>query len=467
MKLLLYPLCLVMTFSLLSSPAFADTLADIYQLALNNDPTLKSAEATYRANLETEKQNRSALLPQISATAGYTQQDFDSDGFNVNVDAAVESNRDTDTTSWGATLDQTIFDLSAWYTFKSGKETSLQAEAQLAYDQQQLILRVANAYFSVLRALENLEASKAEERATKRQLEQTQQRFDVGLIAITDVHEARAVYDSTVVQRLTDEGNLGTSYEALTVLTGQSHTSIWPLNKDYPVVNPVPIARNEWVDFALKNNNQLQAATYAAEAARKNATSKKMNHAPTISGRLRYDNDDTSGDFTSPTASFPLDSEDDGTTISLTLTVPLYSGGGVSATRRQAYEQYNAALQNKIATQRNVIKDTRASHITLMTDVQRVKARQQAIVSTSSALEATQSGYEVGTRNIVDVLQAQRSLFSAIRDYANSRYGYVLNLLTLKQAAGTLTPQDIKDINQWLVAPGTPEANQYKELLDN
>lgn len=467
MKSLLYPLSLVVTLSLLSSSTFAETLADIYELALRNDPTLKSAEATYRANLETEKQSLSALLPSISATAGYTQQDVDSDGFNVNVGSSVASNRDTDTKSWGATLDQTIFDLSAWYTFKRGKETTLQAEAQLAYDQQQLILRVADAYFSVLRALENLEASKAEERATKRQLEQTQQRFDVGLIAITDVHEARAVYDSTVVQRLTDEGNLGTSYEALTVLTGQSHSSIWLLNKDYPVVDPIPVARNEWVDFALENNNQLKAATYAAEAAHKNAKSKKMGHAPTIGARLSYDDNDTTGDFSTTGSSFPLDSEEDGTTISLTLTVPIYSGGGVSATRRQAYEQYNAALQDKIATQRTVIKDTRASHITLTTDVQRVKARQQAIISTSSALEATQAGYEVGTRNIVDVLQAQRSLFSSIRDYANSRYDYVLNLLALKQAAGTLTPQDVNDINQWMVAPGTPEASQYKTLLEN
>ena len=328
---------------------------------------------------------------------------------------------------------------------------------------------MAEAYFYVLRALDNLEAAKAEERATKRQLEQTQQRFDVGLIAITDVHEAQAVYDNTVVQRLTDEGNLGTSYESLTVLTGQSHSNLWLLNKDFPVINPDPMARSEWVDFSLQNNNALKAALYGMEAARENASSKKMEHAPRLTAQIGYsdsDEDITRSQFGPPPSSAEINNTTDGTSWSINFELPIYSGGRISAQRRQAYEQYNVALQNKIETQRVVIKNARASHITVVTDVQRVKARQQAIKSTSSALDATQAGYEVGTRNIVDVLQAQRSLYSSIRDYANSRYDYVLNMLKLKRAAGTLTPQDIFDINNWVVAPGSPTANQYQKYLD-
>ena len=399
--------------------------------------------------------------------------DFDCAGFNQNALAVganpiIESNYQADTTSYGISLQQNILDLSAWFRFKSGKERTKQAQAQFSFDQQDVIVRVAEAYFDVLRQIDNLEASKAEERATKRQLEQTQQRFDVGLIAITDVHEARAVFDTTVVRRLTDEGNLGTSLESLTVLTGQEHQNLWLLNKDFPVVDPDPMSRDEWVQFALKNNYALKAALYAAESARQNATAKRMGHAPTITGSFSYNDQDRNGEvsITGTTEFIPQDQERDGTSMVLRLQVPLYSGGRVSSIRRQAYQQYNVALQNKIETQRVVIRNARSSHLTVSNDVQRVNARQQSIVSTSSALDATEAGYEVGTRNIVDVLQAQRSLYSSIRDYANSRYDYVLNMLRLKRAAGILTPQDTYDISKWLVEPGAPTANQYQDYLN-
>ncbi|MEE8057913.1 MAG: TolC family outer membrane protein [Pseudomonadales bacterium] len=464
MKSLLRPLFVAMALCVGPMISYADTLADIYELALQNDATLKKAEATYKADLELEKQAFSSLLPTIVASGSYQEEDTDTKGFNRSTLTQGSTNSETETTTYNVSLQQNIFNLSAWYSFQSGKETTKKAAAQFAFDQQDLIVRVAEAYFDVLRALDNLEASKAEERATKRQLEQTQQRFDVGLIAITDVHEARAVYDSTVVQRLTDEGNLGTSYESLTVLTNRTHANLWLLNKDFPVVDPDPVARDEWVKFALKNNHALKAALYAMESSRQQASAKKMGHVPTITGSFSYTDTDNGIDQT-PSPPFDLDSETEGTSWGLELKIPLYSGGLISSQRRQAYEHYNIALQNKIDTQRTVIRNTRASHITVTTDVQRVNARAQAITSTSSALDATQAGYEVGTRNIVDVLQAQRALYSSIRDYANSRYNYVLNMLKLKRAAGTLTPQDIYAINQWIVAPDAPTANQYQEYL--
>ena len=189
-----------------------------------------------------------------------------------------------------------------------------------------------------------------------------------------------------------------------------------------------------------------------------------MGHAPKLTGNITYTDYEENGENISNTGqgNRPFETTSEGYVWSVQLSVPLYSGGGISAQRRQAYEQYNTALQNKIETQRSVIRNTRAAHITVVTDVQRVKARQQAIVSTNSALDATEAGYEVGTRNIVDVLQAQRALYSSIRNYSNSRYDYVLNMLKLKRAAGTLTPQDIVDINAWMVEPGAPTANQYQ-----
>jgi outer membrane protein len=463
--------------SLSSGLGHTDTLRDIYELALKNDPKLRTAEATYRANLETEQQAKSRLLPQINADASYTrtkrEQSGDgldvvptSDPANPFVFSIQKQNTETDTRNraWGVGLSQQIFDLPAWFSFQSGKEISKQAQAQFAYDQQDVMVRVADAYFNVLRQWDNLQVAKAEELSDKRQLDQAQQRFDVGLIAITDVHEARAAYDASVAQRLTDEGSLATAYEGLTALTGQPHANLWRLRKDFPVVDPAPANRADWVQFALENNYELKAALYAMEAARENATAKRMEHMPKITGNLSYQEDHTSGSLDSdPPSLFNLPPGADTTTKAamIKVTLPLYSGGYTSSQRRQAAEQYNAALERKIDTQRTVIQDTRARHIAATTDVRRVQARSQSIISAQSALDATRAGYEVGTRNIVDVLQSQRTLYGSLRDYANARYDYVMDMLRLKEQAGTLSPQDINDLNRWLVAPDAPTANSY------
>ena len=200
------------------------------------------------------------------------------------------------------------------------------------------------------------------------------------------------------------------------------------------------------------------------EAAQENATAKRMEHAPKLTGSLSYQKDTVNGsmDANPPSLlSFPPDSDTTTKAAMLHLTVPLYSGGYTSSAQRQAAEQYNAALERKIDTERTVIQGARARHIAANTDVQALNARAQSIVSAQSALDATNAGYEVGTRNIVDVLQTQRVFFSAQRDYANARYDYVLDMLRLKQVAGTLTPQDIFDLNDGLVAPDSPKASTY------
>jgi outer membrane protein len=451
-------IALVVTYSCLaSSLSYSDTLADIYETALKTDPSLKIAQANYRANMEVEHQAFAAMLPQVQASATLANSNTDT----LNTVTNFNTPSDTDTTTYNLSVDQNLFDLSAWFNFKRGKSISKQAEAQLAADQQDLIVRVATAYFDVLRAQDNLEAAKAEERATKRSLEQTQQRFEVGLIAVTDVHEARSVYDTTVVQRLSYEDALGTALESLSILTGQNHNNLWQLKQDFPIVNPEPTQSDQWVDFALENNYALKAAMHNMEASKQNAKSKKMSHAPTVTGS--YDYYDYEYDYQDNTTA---DLDVDNNIWSITLSVPLYSGGSVSSARRQAYEQYNAALEQQINTQRTVIRDARSSYITVTTGVQRVKARSQSIVSASSALDATQAGYEVGTRNIVDVLNAQRSLYTALRDYANSRYDYIINMLALKQAAGMLAPSDIYDISNAMVEPDAPSANQYQEYLN-
>lgn len=456
--------------------ANADTLREIYELAVKNDAKLKTAEAVYKADIETEQQAKSRLLPQINGDATYGRNKRDQDaksitGFDVTGPTDfnpqignVTTKSSTTNSGWGVSLTQPLFDLPAWFSFKSGRAISQQAQAQFGADQQDLIVRVADAYFTVLRRWDNLQVALAEERADKRQLDQAQQRFDVGLIAITDVQEARAAYDASVATRLTDEGDLAAAYETLSIFTGQTHANLWLLNKEFPVTDPAPTDRAEWVQFALNNNYSLQAARHAVDAAQENATSKRLEHAPKVSGSLNYDKDRIDGSQRTDPQSlfdFPPDSNTTNRSAVLKLTVPIFSGGYTSSVQRQAAEQYNAALERRIDTERTVVQATRARHIAANTDVQRVRARGQSIISAQSALDATDAGYEVGTRNIVDVLQTQRVFYSAQRDYANARYDYVLDMLRLKQLSGLLSPQDIVDLNNWLVAPDSPKASTY------
>lgn len=461
---------LALTVALVALSARAESLRDIYELALANDAQLKAEEAQYRANLETERLQRSGLLPQLNANYDYIDTDqtiigesftFD-DGSGDGV-TTLQTRTDTDTVDKGyqITLSQPLFDLPAWFSFQSGKEFTKQAEATFAANQQDLILRVVEAYLAVLRAQDNLEASRAQERAFNRQLEQTQQRFEVGLIAITDVYEAQAARDLAEVNRITDENNVSVALERLSVLTGKDHGSVHLLKEDFTAEPPQPTDRAAWVDFALENNFNLQAARHAEEVARQNAKANKMEHAPRITGTYSYTDFDTDGTLTRrPTTGFDTSPNRDleENTWQIRLSIPLYSGGATSSNRRRAAEEFNVARENRINLARSTITEARSLHMTVVSDVSRVAARAQAIVSSRSALDATQAGYEVGTRNVVDVLNAQNTLFAAERDYANSRYDYIINSLRLKEAAGLLSPEDVYDLNDVLQEPPPPTA---------
>tara|TARA_R110002110_G_scaffold333755_3_gene544758 strand:- start:23515 stop:24936 length:1422 start_codon:yes stop_codon:yes gene_type:complete len=461
---------LVLALSLGIAPAGAESLRDIYELALANDAQLKAEEAQYRANLETEKLGLAGLLPQVSANYDYTDRDQSNIGESFSVDGgldggvtAVQTQTDIDTSREGyqISLNQPLFDLPAWFTFQSGKEFSRQAEATFAANQQNLIVRVAEAYLLVLRAQDNLEASRAQERAFDRQLEQTQQRFEVGLIAITDVYEAQAARDLAQVNRIVDENNVAVALERLSVLTGREHSNLHVLEEDFTATLPEPAERTAWVDFALENNFNLQAAHYAEEAARQLAKANQMEHAPRLSGSYSYSDYDTDGTLRrTPSTGFDTspNSELDENTWQIRLDVPLFSGGAVSANRRKAAQEFNVARENRINLSRNTVTNARSLHMTVVSDVSRVAARAQAIVSSQSALDATQAGYEVGTRNVVDVLNAQNTLFAAQRDYANSRYDYILNTMRLKEQAGLLSPEDIQALDAVLVPPPAPTA---------
>jgi len=309
----------------------------------------------------------------------------------------------------------------------------------------------------VLRAQDNLSASRAQERAFERQLEQTQQRFEVGLIAITDVYEAQAARDLSQVERIVDENNVSVALERVSVLTGQSASNLDILKEDFEIKPPDPVDRAAWVDFSLTNNFLLKASNYREEAARQSAKANKLEHAPKVRGGYEYSDFSTNGSRSvKPDTGFvsspDQDTEEHAWTISVDL--PLYSGGAISANRRASAQEFNAAREERINLSRNIVTNTRSLHMTVVSDVSRIAARKQSIISSKSSLDATQAGYEVGTRNVVDVLNAQNTLFSAERDYANSRYDYILNMMRLKEQAGLLSPEDVIRLgNNMLPAP--------------
>ncbi len=445
--------------SLATASSGADTLQETYLLALDNDHQLKADAAEYRAGLEAKVIGRSALLPQVNATASYSDTELDSIGYQNPPGSNIASEIETENEVYSVTLTQPLFNMAAWFGYKQGVSLSRVAEAQFSADQQSLIIRVSEGYLNVLSAVDNLETAMAEENALSHQLEQTRQRFEVGLTAITDVHEAQAAYDTAVATTLEARGNLGIAFEQLEVLTGKPTDTIAPLVDTFPVTKPEPMARHEWVNFAVQNNYNLRVAQLNSDASRQNARAKTSAHLPTITGSYSYvDRDDTNTDIKSGGFTIPADSRrDDSKTVAVQLDMPIFSGLRTSGERRQAHEQYMQNLELYNQAQRDTIQAARSLHLSVVTDVAQVKARKQATISNQSALEATQAGYEVGTRNLVDVLVAQRSLYQAQRNYDTSRYEYILNMLRLKEVAGNLTPEDILKLNQWM-----DEAKQVK-----
>ena len=356
---------------------------------------------------------------------------------------------DTQTTSYGISLNQAVFDLPAWYQFKSGKALSASAQAQFASDQQTLIIRVTNAYLSVLRAFDNNETRKAEQRAIFRQLEQTKERFEVGLLPITDVHEAQAIFDDASVNTLEAKGALNIAFDNLEVLTGERYDSLSGLSDNFLAENPNPVDSSSWVAFALQNNFDIKIAKFGKDASYNQAKAAASELYPRLTASARYSDSDTDGSqisYLPSESSSNISSLNDGHSINLSFSMPIWSSG-LNASSRQAKQRAIASDESYEAVKRTTAQNARAQHQLVITNAARVKARSQAITSAESALNATQAGYEVGTRNIVDVLSAQRALFQAKRNYANSKYDYIYAMMSLKQVAGQLSPDDIYQLN--------------------
>ncbi|EGG94195.1 Type I secretion outer membrane protein, TolC precursor [gamma proteobacterium IMCC1989] len=418
-----------------------DTLIDIYDLAKINDHQLKSDHAEYLAGQEAAAISRSALRPQITGTASLSKTDADTDTSLLGNTSS--SDTETDNTSYQISLVQQLLNANAWNTYEQGKVQTQLAEAQYKVSEQSLMIRSAQAYFDTLRAMDQLQTDIAEEKAQSTLLEQTRQRYEVGLISINDVHETQAAFDNAVASRINSDASVGIRLDALTVITGKLHNDIAPLKDTFVVVEPEPKNKQAWVDFALANNLELNVSALAAEVSLLGEKAAKSNHLPTLNGSISYTDSDSDTDSLGTVTNTDTNSA----AFSLNFSMPLYTGGNLSALQRQAAQSAIQAREDWLFTQRSTIQSTRSLYLSVTTGIAQLKARKQAIISNESALSATKAGYDAGTRDIVDVVNAQSNLFQAQRNHLDTLYDYIVNTLLLKQAAGILQLSDIQSLN--------------------
>ncbi|ANP77554.1 outer membrane channel protein TolC [Vibrio sp. 10N.222.51.C8] len=433
----LLPLFISAAIGSLSSSAFADTLAEVYDQAKQNDPQLLRSAAQRDAAFEAVTSSRSSLLPQINLTANYDINRGDRDTSGV-------GNSSIDNNTWGAAIgfSQELYQRSSWITLDTAEKTARQSDSAYAAEQQALILRVATAYFEVLRAQDNLEFVRAEKAAVARQLEQTKQRFEVGLSAITDVHDAQAQYDGVLADEVLAENDLTNSYEGLREITGQEHSNLSILDTDRFSASKSSESAVALVEQAEQKNLSLLAARISQDVAKDNISLASSGHLPSLTLDGSYAVSDQSNST--------QDYDQDNLNIGLNLVVPLYTGGNTTSLTKQAEYNYVAASEDLEATYRSVVKDVRAFNNNISASIGALRAYEQSVVSAQSALEATEAGFDVGTRTIVDVLDSTRRLYDANKNLSDARYNYILSVLQLRQAVGTLSEQDIVDVNAGL-----------------
>jgi outer membrane protein len=415
----------------------ARDLMAVYQLALDNDPQLRAAAEQLNSARQTKNISKALLRPNIGLGGSYDYIDRD-----VKSSPVPQPNRNFNDGNLGLNLTMPLYRRDLLVQLEQADSTIAEAEAQYAAAQIDLMVRSTSAYFLVLAAEDDLRVAKAETEATGRQLEQAQQRFDVGLIAITDVHEAQAAYDGARAAEIASENNLDNAWEALFEIIGpETMTELAKLGEDLQLVPPSPNNLQAWSDTAQQQNFDILANQSRLETVRQEIEVIRSGHYPTLDLVGGYNINRTTNDF---------GTEADTASIGVELAVPLYTGGLVSSRTEQSRADFRAAQQQLDQTRRAVNRQVRDAFRGVLSTISRVNALQAATVSASSALESTQAGYEVGTRTIVDVLNVQGVLFSSQRDYLGSRYEYILNGLALKSAAGNLTEEDLMRVNTWL-----------------
>ncbi len=435
-----FPLIAFYSVLLLPVPGHATDLVEAFNLALQSDPEYRRVAAAKRAVMEQKPQAISQLLPSVQATGNsyYNDQDISSAFIPVGEGGGVKFNSH----GYSLNISQPVFRFDRFVRLLQANTRIRQAEAEYAAAEQALMVRLTERYYLVLANLDNLAFAEAEEKSLNRQLDQAKQRFDVGLTAITDVQEAQAGYDRAVAQRIAAANGVDNSREALREIIGIYLESQPALSEDMPFVEPDPADLDQWTETALAQNLEVVAAKESVEASRQEIKVQNSGHLPTLDAVAQYGYDKTGGRF----GATKIHSD----VVGLELNVPLFQGGYVSSRAREARARLDENLERLETSLRSVQRQTRESYLGVVSGISQVHAFKQALISSETALRATEAGFEVGTRTAVDVIAAERVLSEAKRDYARAKYEYIQNFLLLKQAAGTLSPEDLARLNQWL-----------------
>lgn len=442
--------------ALTAGSAGAADLMQAYTLARDSDPQLSIADTARHAGELRVTQSRAALLPSLSGSAGYSRSGSDSSGERVlSVDPPIVSTSNTSSHSsgrnYGLQLNQTIYNHANYTQLRAARKRNEVGQAEYDAENDNLIVRVAEAYFNTLTAIDALVFARANERAVKRQLDQAEQRFDVGLTAITDVHEARARYDGARAGAISSEVALEDAREALMQITGQPLDGLRGLDESFTPVRPSPEGIDAWVDLAMEQNPTLRAQALSAEADELDVATARAGHLPYLSATASRGRSYGWGHSAGETGVIPSNNSGDDWRLGVNLVVPIFSG---FATQSQVKLAINARDQRALQydqNQRAILRQTRNAYRALDAGISEVEARKQALVSARSALEATEAGFEVGTRTIVDVLLSQQVLFQAQSDYSSARHNFLVNSLRLKQAAGVVDIDDVAETNRYLV----------------
>jgi len=455
----------VLFLSLAVQSGFAqDGLVDIYQRAMINDPVIREAEANFLVTTETKRQVRSALMPSLSLSGSTSDSASTSDrpqDYASGQPSAIVLGTESDVqqTNFNLSLGQTVFDWGQFLSMKQADKTIMRAETDFAATQQELMIRVASAYFNVLASEDLLAADVAAREAFEQQLEQTQRQFDVGLIPITDVQEAQAGYDTSVASVIASERTLATARESLREIIDEYVADLRSPIDDLPLLSPDPEDVDAWVDIAQQQNLALISSRIAAEIADDEIGISRASRFPTLRlSASESDRSSTSATTTiyapgvppDPRNGLPYDSGGDGTTVTLNLSVPIYNGGANRSRIQQSVYRRRAAIEAVERYTRQTERLTRDAYLGVVSEISRVQALRQALESSRTALLATQAAEEVGQRTRVDVVNALNNVRRAETTYAASRYEYLLNILRLKQAAGSLTESDLAEIDTWL-----------------
>jgi outer membrane protein len=450
--------------------AQADDLLQVFDRATTNDPQIREADALRKASRESKPQALAALLPQVSGSAARTWDDQTgfSDRVDIITDPSAPGGRraiavpsggasEPESRRWSVDLRQSVFSWSDWVALKRADKQVAQAEADYEVAQQDLALRAAQRYFDVLAAQDNVTAQQSALEAISRQLEQAEKRFEVGLIAITDVQEAKAARDNGAAALIAAKRQLASAEEFLRELLGDKPASLAKPAESMPLATPSPAEENQWVELSMNQNLALTSSRLAADIARDNVRSAFAGHLPAIdlvASRSAFEQETTTD---LPASVIPpngqtlgLISDTDSTSYSLQLSVPLFSGGATQSRVRESEFRWQAARERLERTSRQTERQARDAYLGVLSGISRVQALKQALESTATALKATEAGYEVGTRTAVDVLDSRRRLAQAETDYARSRYDYILSVLQLRLAAGTLDRKALEEVNGWL-----------------